>query len=348
MVENADKVVPGPAPKSPGAAASGGSGLRGLGLAAATIGFLIAWALVLARVVPGDSSDTNLEWFGHLTAVLALGLFTAALVVSGLDVKGLVVGKDNRLSTSKLQALIWTYAIAAALLSLVIADWAGAEKGYAALLEEGLKDEYLLLLGGPFAAAVAAKAIISAKADRGEVTKTEGTPKLAQAASDDAGNADLVDTQYLLFNFVALSYFVGAFVKQASDGLPEIPGVLVGLTGVAAATYVTNKAVLKEAPTLVQIVPSVGGVGQDVMVFGRSLRLPKQSAQGELEFEPALVTFNDVSAPVTDSASTATGDDRLQVTVPAVPGLEGQSTVNVRAFNARGVPSNALTFTIQA
>jgi hypothetical protein len=321
--------------------------LKRLGLVAAAIGFLIAWGLVLASVVKGDSSQTNLEWFGHLTAVLALVLITIALVVLGLDPKGLVVGKDNRVSTSKLQALIWTYALAAALLSLVVANWAGAEKGYEALLKEGLKDEYLLLLGGPFAAAVAAKAIITAKADSGQVTKTEGTPELSQAVSDDTGNADLVDMQYLLFNFVALSFFVGAFVTQANDGLPEIPDVLVGLTGVAAATYVTNKAVLSEAPTLLRIVPWVSSVGEEVTLFGRSLRLPKLSAQGEPEFEPALVTFNGVTATVGESSSTPTGDDQLKVTVPSIPGLGGQTAVNVQAFNARGVPSNTLAFTIQ-
>ena len=322
--------------------------LKRLVLVAAAIGFLMAWGIVLARVAEGDSSQTNLEWFGHLTAVLALVLFTTALVVSGLESKGLVVGKDNRVSTSKLQALIWTYALAAALMSLVIADWAGAEKGFGALLEEGLKDEYLLLLGGPFAAAVAAKAIVSAKADRGEITKTEGTPKLSQAVSDDTGDADLVDTQYLLFNFVALSFFVGAFVTQANDGLPEIPDVLVGLTGVAAATYVSNKAVLKEAPTMLRIVPWVASVGQEVTLFGRSLRLPKLAADGEVQFEPALVTFNGVTAAVTESSSTPTGDDQLKVTVPAMPALAGQTGVNVQVFNARGVPSNTLTFTVQA
>lgn len=306
--------------------------------------FLAALIVVWVPVVGGDPTQQEAEWFGHVTAVAALALFTSLLLVVALDLKGLVVGRDNRVSTSKLQALIWTYAIAAALLSLIIAKWGGADKGYDALLSEELKDEYLLLLGGPFAAAVAAKAIVTTKVEQGTLTKTDGTPEPSQAFGDDMGNADLVDTQYLLFNLVALAFFVVTFVMQAEDGLPDIPDVLVALTGVAAATYVGNKAVLREAPTLLRIVPPSGMSGTTVTVYGKSLRLQRMVA-GNPVFDPAKVTFDELEASVTDSQSTVTGEDRLTVTVPTKD-VQAPTAVTVQAFNARGVASNTLSFTI--
>jgi hypothetical protein len=311
------------------------------------IGLGIAWILVAIPVFEGDSSSQNLEWFGHLSAILILGLATLMLLLIGGDLKGLVVGQDNRVSTGKLQALVWTYAISAGLLSLLVNDWGGGGAGYDALLEEGLKDEYLILLGGPFAAAILAKGIVSRKAADGDITKTAGTPELSQAFSDDQGRADLNDMQYLLFNLVALAFFIGAFIDEPFDGFPEIPDVLVGLTGVAAATYVSNKAVLKEKPTLQRILPAQGKAGTSVVIFGTSLLLPKL-IDDQLSFDSPIVTFNGISAAVTASESSAPGVDRITVTVPQISSDAAPQAVNLQAFNAAGVESNALAFTLES
>jgi hypothetical protein len=313
------------------------------------IAFVVALTLVSIPVVHGDSSDENLKAFGHLSAVFLLGLLTFLIRAAGADVKALVVGQDNRLSTSKLQAMVWTYAIAAALLSLVMTKFGGFHEGYDALIKHKLQDEYLILLGGPFAAAVIAKGIVVQKAASGDVSKTEGVPKLSQAVSDDAGKASLFDTQYLLFNFVALVYFIGAFVTHAQGGLPNIPGELVALTSVAAGTYVSNKAVLKQTPVIDSIVPATAAQGTTgVTLYGKWLVLPKQSADGQIVFEPPQVMFNGTKATVTDSQSTSTGSDLLTVTVPATTDVTLPPKVHVEAVNAAGVKSNAHAFTITA
>jgi hypothetical protein len=314
-------------------------------LAAALV---LAWILVGLPVFDGHSSRENQEAFGHLSAVLALGAFTALLLLLGLKLKGLVVGRDNRVSTSKVQALVWTYALAWALLSLIFTKWAGADAGYQALLKEGIKEEYLILLGGPFAAAILAKGIVSNKAATGQIAKTEGTPEPKQIFSSDDGSTDLVDTQYVVFNLVALVYFIGAFIDEASDGLPQLPEVLVALTGVAAAAYVSNKVVLNQTPTLSSLLPGKGAQGSQVTIYGRWLRLPKLE-NGQQVYEDAQVTFDGRLAQVDAAASesTTSGEDKLKATVPTIPGLTAEKAVEVQAVSALGTKSNTLPFTVE-
>ena len=47
--------------------------------------------------------------------------------------KSLVIGQDNRFSTSKTTALLWTYTVAVALGSFVVAKWLGHPGGLARL-----------------------------------------------------------------------------------------------------------------------------------------------------------------------------------------------------------------------
>jgi hypothetical protein len=309
---------------------------------------VLAWVLVGAPVLDGEASTGSREAFGHLSAVVALAAFTGLLVLLGLKPKELVIGKDNRVSTSKAQALVWTYAIAAALLSLIVTKWAGEDAGYKALLGEGIKEEYLILLGGPFAAAILAKGIVSSKTASGQLTKLEGEPEPRQIFSNDQGGTDLVDTQYVLFNLVALTFFIGAFIAEADDGLPQMPELLVGLTGVAAATYVSNKAVISQTPALTRLVPSKGKQGIKVVIFGKWLRLPKLE-NGQPTYEEPLVTFDQFKADIDSAASrtTPSGDDQLTVTVPSIEGVTAEKAIDVQVFNARGAESNKLQFTIQ-
>jgi len=138
----------------------------------------------------------------------------------------LYVGKDGRWSTSKLQALLWTYAVLFGLASLIVAAWLGDDTGWTKQEKLGLQEEYLILLGGPFAAAVLSKAITTQKAKDGTLPKSEAQETatvgegLSQVISDDTGDTDLVDTQYFLFNLLALAYFLGSFTFNLDQGFP--------------------------------------------------------------------------------------------------------------------------------
>jgi hypothetical protein len=125
---------------------------------------------------------------------------------SGLRV--LIVGADGRASTSKVQAALWTSAVLYAFLFLLLAGWhiwnwpktsrlIGLKDGFAHLIVHLLQPEYLVLLGVPITAAIAAKALTLNKIVAGTLTKTTGTSGgvvagLAETISNDTGNADLL------------------------------------------------------------------------------------------------------------------------------------------------------------
>jgi hypothetical protein len=202
---------------------------------------------------------------------------------SGL--RGLIVGTDGRVSTSKVQAALWTGAVLYAFLFLLIAGWhvwnrpktprlINLKDGFAHLIVHPLQPEYLVLLGIPITAAIAAKALTLNKVVAGTLTKTTGTSEgvvagLAETLSNDTGNADLLDSQYVAFNLITLIYFFSAFfgttVASPSGGLPSIPPTLLALSGVSAAAYVTKKTLEKgTAPQVLGVAPRLAVLGRDI------------------------------------------------------------------------------------
>ncbi len=180
--------------------------------------------------------------------------------------RSLVIGMDNRASTSKTTAFIWTYTLAASLLSFLIARWMGYQGAYKVLITQGINAEYMLLIGGTAGAAILAKGIVSAQVDSGATAKPEAKgANPAQLVQNDSGGTDLGDVQYLLFNIVALAFFYGEMFRMPQAGLPTIPDVLVGLTSVAAAGFVGKKALAGPA-VLSEVAPEAAAVGEAVTI----------------------------------------------------------------------------------
>ena len=123
---------------------------------------------------------------------------------SGL--KGLVVGADGRASTSQVQVVIWSVALAFGLLLLLLVGrtpncpWAaaGAHRGscpanpmagvsFGDLLGSGFRWEYLVLLGWPVALAVAAKQqVLKALSQIDAKTGAAEDPAVPKAGSPEA------------------------------------------------------------------------------------------------------------------------------------------------------------------
>lgn len=228
----------------------------------------------------------------------------------GLYFRALYVGADGRWSTSKLQALIWTYAIVFALVALAVGDLHGVEffiDGEKVTFGDlPFREEYLLFLGGPYAAAVIAKASTAGKVESGTMVKPpaggdgggeadegeesgegeggggndveatgSGLAKgTKEVISSDTGRTDLLDLQYLFFNLIALGVFLGTFVVNLENGLPKIPLFLVGLTGTSALAYATKKTVESATPTIDSVVPSSAYPGETLTVEGQHLLVP--------------------------------------------------------------------------
>ncbi len=208
-------------------------------------------------------------------AVSAAANRTAAAVrARQAGLKSLVIGADGRASTSKLQAVMWTYALLLVLLYMLVLNrtlWHGAATpsppsgAFDAFVHSPFQPEYFALLGLPVAVAVAAKALTTGKTASGQLTKSASESRglaagLAEIVSNDTGQADLVDLQYFAFNVVALLYFFVQFATvttiDPSKGLPTIPSTLLALAGVSTTGYLVKKALeTGVAPTITSVSP---------------------------------------------------------------------------------------------
>jgi hypothetical protein len=263
--------------------------------------------------------------------------------------RALVVGADNRWSTSKFQAVLWTYAILWGLIALMLAKGFRNPGGWTALTEMPARDwdTYLILLGGPFAAAVLAKYITAEKVDNGTVQKTVAPAEgpsvlggLGEVVSDDAGRADLVDSQYLAFTLVALSYFLVTLWWNLSKGFPNLPDILVGLTSVSAASYVAKKAADRATPSLTSLVPSKVRPGAKIEVWGRNLVVEPPTTPAPAGWGPrATVDGLEATTKVVADGGPA---DRLKVTVP--PSVNGE--VKLSVITAVGTSAGTLDLNV--
>jgi hypothetical protein len=156
-------------------------------------------------------------------------------------VVSLILGNDNRWSTSKASVVLWTYAVLFAFIAILLHT-----RGQG-LDDIELSDQYLLLLGIPTGAAIGAAGIAQSKLAAGTLVKVSAlSPPTAlqgigQLFSDDSGEADLLDAQYLAFSVLLLAYFLTQFLTAESTTLPTLPGTLVGLSGVSGVGYLAKK-----------------------------------------------------------------------------------------------------------
>lgn len=307
-------------------------------------------------------------------ALAVLTLLVVRWKVPG--VKGVILGADERASTSKFQAGMWTYLVIFALLMLLWAygliellgagigiGWAEElneklKAGFDDFLDNGFSESYLLLLGLPLASAVTSKAITATKVDNGTIvkpTKEESeaageattTSKKQELVSDDSGGVDLGDLQFLLFNLVTAGYFLVVFFTDPSAGLPEVPPTLLGLTGVSAAAYVGKKAVYQEPPVLLGVLPPSGQSTAEVTIYGERLLSAKAKGAGagagakrrERDQLGTVVTFNGLAATIVGSAS----DSKITVEVPKFP---APGPVQVAVIRPPGATSENLPFTV--
>jgi hypothetical protein len=334
----------------------------------------------------------------------ALGAVVGLLIllrIGGAKFTSLLIGEDGRTSTSKFQALLWTVALAWALLALTLQG----------KTDFNIVPDYLALLGFPALALVFAKGIVQQKLEQGDIAKpppasdkpdpnaqkieqaqtqvqdakaqvdaavaADDSSKAVAAAKEatslassathaasavastntssakrsflsyigdlvnnDSGQPDIVDFQYLTFNLVAATYFFINFINH--NALPGIPDTLVALTGASAATYVTNKALLKQKPILTGVAPASAKPGDEITLRGTNLAGPGTNPDGT-----AAVT--EVKFDTTSVAPTLANDKGVTVAVPSdVDGYTAGTPkhAHISVLNAAGLESNQVPFTI--
>ena len=310
----------------------------------ASVAFLVV--LVLIDLVAGSSGPANRKRYGWVS---------------------LVLGADGRVSTSKTPILLWTAGVASAALYLtaIVVSKAGHDP---TLLFGGDWSQYLLLLGGPFAAGVLAQVAVTSKINSGSLQKTltpaaspsavgaqvpTADAKAQDVVSDDAGDLDLVDSQYLIFNVVAFLYVAGAFVSRVLDravtdptakfSLPKIPSVLLAMTSLSAATYVANKATQQAAPAISALSPPTPTSGAVATILGVNLLQPDVTSAAALAGTRVIVTEEASPAnvvtvmPLTVSATTA------QFTMP--PAFAGKK-VTIQVLTAANVATGTFAASV--
>jgi hypothetical protein len=212
---------------------------------------------------------------------MAIGL--VALLVPLFIWRGVVKrhAETKALSTSKTIAAFWTYLVASILLGFVIAQFMDHPQALNAI-QSGLAGDYAVLFGGPLGAAIISKRIWASGIQAAAAAAGTSTAAAAKAdanaslepstvgstvkslVTNSAGDDDLGNLQYVLFNLVAMVFVIGTVFQKPTAGLPNIPDVLLALTSVSAVGYVAKKAVpaLKSSPAPVQ--QSVGGASTSV------------------------------------------------------------------------------------
>lgn len=258
-------------------------------LAFATLGLLLLIAHVL--IVSGKPGESGAE------SKNSGGQGKDKIAKRRRGVKALVVGSDERASTSKVQAVLWTFAVFFAFVFLLIwgRSFGCSESGltpeevaacnraadhrtsFSEIVSRELQADYYVLLGFPLGAAVAAKALTTAKVTTGTLTKTsyQGNPGVAQGlrevVSNDAGETDLLDFQYFAFNLLTLAFFLTEFLTDPAQGLPDLPATLIALSGLSAAAYTTKKALQEDVkPAVSSVIPRrvVLSAGSGIAIIG--------------------------------------------------------------------------------
>lgn len=232
-----------------------------------------------------------------------------------------LLGADGRLSTSKTVAALWTLVVAYVVVALILIwpdkKWDDALKN--------LWPTYLLLLGGPYASLVLAKAAVSTRVQSGSLQKPQGdgVPRLSDLVGDDSGATDLFDAQFVLFNLIAIIFVLVAFARMTLViGFPDVPVGLLTLTGGPAAVYVANKALSGNGLVLFSVFPSLVRAGETFTVYGQN-------------FAPA--SGSGPAPPTTSTTSTTTTGEAAANGAPAA--ATNPPAATTQPADATGAPT---------
>ncbi|MGW7437487.1 hypothetical protein [Streptomyces sp. NPDC054849] len=208
-----------------------------------------------------------------------------------------ITGRDGRLSTSTALALAWTVILVWLLLAVLgygltaggaVAYFRGADGPLSPLTTV-----YLPLLGGPYVALIAAKAVVGLRVANGSLAKPAAKPTesgrrpLRELIANDSGRTDLVDLQYVALSAVTMLYVVLFFLADVGAGLPRLPAEMWALTGAPAGAYLVNKIAVRPNPVITKVSVEGGRLTAEGGGF-----VPDRAGA------PALLTVDDTALPV--------------------------------------------------
>ncbi|MEU9144918.1 hypothetical protein [Streptomyces sp. NPDC048349] len=219
-------------------------------------------------------------------ALLLLAALAGPLTLRLRRHAAFVTGRDGRLSTSTVLALAWTVILVWLLLTTLAYGltagggirWFQGSEGPLSTLTT----VYLPLLGGPYVAMIAAKAVVGMRVENGSMAKPAAKPTatgrrpLRELIANDSGRTDLVDLQYVVLSAVTMLYVVLFFLSDIGAGLPRLPSEIWALTGAPAGAYLVNKMAVRPNPVITDVRVCEGRL----TVEGGGFTAPGPSAPG--------------------------------------------------------------------
>jgi hypothetical protein len=225
-------------------------------------------------VIDSQSGSFLLAAGGVVVIWLLLGLLRA-----DLNVLHWAVGPDGRVSTSRLQLVLWIVVVVYAFLV-----WAAFGIWHRRLdLVPNIPANVLIALGFTGTTTITAAGITSAKIDTGTLVKmpTSVSPTatgLSGILQTDLGTPDLGKIQMMMWTFIALGIYLYKLVigiSGATGGsqplLPDIDPALMVLTGLTQGTYLGQKLVATSKPRLFSMDPRRAAPNSVVTVRGAAL-----------------------------------------------------------------------------
>jgi hypothetical protein len=298
--------------------------------------------VIQAPLFVGGTEAAEAVRYGILIGFVAEGVLIALLSWMGAPLAKLLIGQDNRVSTSKTIAVAWTLVVAALLTAMVYANLLNHAQALNATNSSGVVGQYALLFGGPLGAAILAKGIVTGQVNKDPSLKPPAAtgPSPADLVNNDSNNVDLGDFQYVLFNLVALFFVMATILHDPAKGLPHVPDVLLGLTSVSAAGYVGKKALPATDLATASIDPAHAHAGDPVTIKVTGLTPP---AQPDARF---WVRFGPTDPGQIIKQPVVAGSATLTLNAPALP-APPQHPVDVSLVTATGVVVAAGTFTYE-
>jgi GH25 family lysozyme M1 (1,4-beta-N-acetylmuramidase) len=301
-------------------------------------------------------------WFGIL-AVAVLWLISF-LFAGDWNPLALAMGLDNRLSTSKLQALFWTAAVGF-VYAMLYAD--RLVTYHVADAIHVVPANVLIALGMSATSVVAAKAITSSQVAANPQAKgANDSPSYdlgALVTDDGAATASLTKVQFLFWTVVAIAVYIITSMQKAatiagcspvdidnnitSCGLPDIDTMLMAFMGLGHATYLGVKLAHNPSPMLTSVMSSVTVDGRNqITLSGANLGSSGSLLMGGALVEPSdlswmsgSVTFDLPSKP--DGGQWAAGDSTsfsINVGGVASPPINFQYSIPSTPASGRALP----------
>lgn len=206
-------------------------------------------------------------------AVFLIIIFTVDKKISQNEhglLSGLLVGKDNRLSISKFQSVLWTLVAVTSYITLEIINLF-----YGTPINKDIPPNLLALIGLNATTMILAKGISSHLANKGNLKTTSAYSSVSDLyMNDDNKNPCLMKFQMLCWTVVAVVVYFIKFFKQFSGevnsiGFPDVDSALLYLMLIGQGIYLGDKAISPNKPQITGIIPLSIRPGEPFTIMGK-------------------------------------------------------------------------------